>query len=334
MTTVATSKALRLEHLDLDRLPRAVRSRLLVAIMDDALGRPIRLPVLVAVGRRPGPVVGITAALHGNELNGIPVLHRLMAQIDVAQLRGTVVGVVVVNVPGLLREQRAFSDGVDLNHLMPGKADGKDSQLYAHRFIDRVVSRFDYLIDLHTASFGRVNSLYIRADLTNEVTARMGALLKPELLLHNPASDKTLRGTAMELGIPAVTVEIGNPQRFQKRYIKATVTGLRALLGDLELLPRRRLREGAEPIVCSSSAWQYTREGGFLEVFPELLERVEAGQRIAQLTDPFGDVTATYQAAHDGFVIGHSVNPVGQAGARIAHLGVPATGDEGFCVKV
>ncbi|GEM_PF-1502327 len=128
---------LRVEHLDLEALPVAQTTRLSVELVQDGLGRPIRVPVLVARGRHPGPVVGLTAAVHGNELNGIPLLHRLFASLEHRSMRGTVVGVLVVNVPGLHLNQRAFSTGEDLNHAFPGRSDGTEAQVYVHALMDQ-----------------------------------------------------------------------------------------------------------------------------------------------------------------------------------------------------
>ncbi len=322
--------AVPVEELKLDLLTSNAKHRIAVNLAEDAMGRPIRVPVLVARGRRPGPVVGFTAALHGNELNGIPVLHRLFAELEPARLRGTVVGVVVANVPGYLMRQREFNDGADLNHLFPGVPDGNLSQMWAHRLLDRVVSCFEVLVDLHTASFVRVNSLYVRADMTNPATARMAYRLRPEIILHNPPSDRTLRGSAQGLGIPSVTLEIGNPHRFQRRFIKQARLGLLAVLADAGVISRKPLREGPEPLLCSGSGWVYTDRGGLLQVLPEILDRVEAGSELAVQTNVFGDVVRRYRAPHDGVVIGRSVDPVGQSGARIAHLGVLAPEDHGF----
>jgi predicted deacylase len=322
--------ARRVEELDVEELEPGTISRLLVHLIDDALGFPISVPVLVARGAKDGPVFGLTAALHGNELNGIPVLHRLFEGVDATRLRGTVVGVVVANVPGLHRGTREYVDGTDLNHIMPGLEDGKAAQVYAHRLVQRVVRHFDYLVDLHTASFGRVNSLYIRADMTHPDSARMAYLQKPQIIVHNPAADATLRGTAMAMQIPAITLEIGNPHRFQPGFIRRSVAGIRAVLGDLGLLRKRVLAEGPEPILCERSYWIYADIGGLLEVRPDVAQTVSAGDEIARLRNAFGDVLRVFTAPEDGIVIGKSVNPVGVSGARVLHLGVVARDIERF----
>lgn len=311
--------------LDIDEIPAGRRSRRLIELGHDGLGRAVRTPVVIVRGRRPGPVFGITCALHGNELNGILVAHRLLEILDPNVLRGTVVVCPALNVPGYLCYEREFRDGRDLNHLMPGVADGDESQAYAHRLLDRVVSRFDVLVDLHTASFGRINSLYVRADMSDPVTARMAYLQRPRIILHNPPSDRTLRGAVAELGTPAITVEIGDPQIFQPRHVRPTLAGVRAVLSHFRMLPKRAATLGDAPIVCSDSRWLYATRGGLLDVLPDVAASVERDAVIARQVDIFGDLVAEYRAPEDGVVIGKSVNPVSPTGARILHLGRVAT---------
>ena len=310
-----------IDELEPLNLPKGRRTRLQVALIHDGMGRPLRLPVIVARGERDGPVFGITAALHGNEINGIPVVHRLIESIDLRALKGTIVAVLVVNVPAFLNYERTFDDRTDMNHIMPGKPKGNIAQVYAHRFVDRIVDQFDYLIDLHTASFGNINSLYVRADMTDPITAEMAYLQRPQILLHNPPSDHTLRGAAMEMGIPSITIEIGNPQIFQPKQIKASVGGIRRVLCEIGMLARRPVSQAPSPILCSKSSWLYTDHGGLLEVFPNPTDKIEEGEVIARQTTIFGDLICEYRAPEDGVVIGKSANPVGQTGYRILHFG-------------
>lgn len=316
-----------LKSLDVGALPRGALTRAVVPLVHDGLGQPVRIPVLVARGQKDGPVLGLTAALHGNELNGIPVIHRLVRRLDLRRLRGTVVAVLVANVPGFHREWRGYADAKDLNHLFPGEPEGHAASVYAHRLLDRVVRHVDRLVDLHTASRGRVNSLYVRADMKDPTVARMAYLQRPQIIVHNPPRDPTLRGQAAVLGIPAITVEIGNPQRFHGEYVKRATTGLRALLSEMEMLPPRSLDLGPEPVICARSHWIYTQHGGLLEVLPKVAQPIEAGQTLARIRDIYGDEVATYEAPEDGVCVGHSVNPVAMTGARVIHVGIPASKD-------
>jgi predicted deacylase len=318
----------RVDQLEIGSLPTGRTTRLRVALAHDGLGRASWIPVIVVRGQRDGPTFGITAAIHGNELNGIPVIHRLVERLDPSKLRGNLVCIPVVNIPGYLLKQRTFGEGMDLNQNMPGVVDGNACQVYAHRFVERVVRHFDYLADLHTASFGRVNSLYVRANMNNERTRAMAYLQRPEIILNDPPNDRTLRGAAEDMGIPAITVEIRDPHRLQRETARRALSGLRAVFAHVGMLPKRKRGASPAPVICASSRWLYTDRGGLLEVIPDLTARVSRGDVIARLTSVFGDLVCEYRAPDDGIVIGKAVEPVAQTGARILHLGRLAESQE------
>ncbi|KAG0030606.1 hypothetical protein BGZ82_007371 [Podila clonocystis] len=312
------------DNLDLESLPSGRLTRLWVVLAEDAMSTPIRVPVIVAKGVRPGPVVGLTAALHGNELNGIPLTHRLVLQeIQCQALHGIVVAVPVANVPGYLAQQRGFSDGTDLNRLMPGKKNGTTSQVYSFNLMTRIVRHFTHLIDLHTASKGRVNSLYVRANMQNPTTRHMARLQNPQIIVHNTSPDGSLRGAAMqEYNIPAITVEIGDPSRFQKRFVKSAILGVTNILSHLKMVEDEHEVQDYDPVVCAKSYWIFTKGGGILNVLPDVNTWVRKGELIATLHNIFGQEEHRYFAPEDGIVVGKSVDPVCQSGCRILHLGV------------
>lgn len=312
---------LEVERLDITSLPAGL-SLLRVRVVDDAMGDPVRIPVMVARGEGDGPVVGLTAAVHGNELNGVRVIHRAFAELAGRPLAGTVVGVPIVNIHGYLRHQRDHDDGVDLNLAMPGREGGNSPQVFAHRFVDRIVSRFDYLIDLHTASFGRVNSVYVRADLADPQTSWMARAQHPHIVVHHQGADGTLRSAAMARGIPAITVEVGDPQLFQADAVSRGIGGVLNVVHHLGIAQGDERVHEREPLVCNRSFWMYTDAGGLLEVYPEVTQRLRKGDLVARLTDVFGRVIRDYRAPADGVVVGKSTNPSATTGARILHLGI------------
>jgi len=136
-----------IEKLDVELAKPGTITRYWLRMVNDGMGVPIHVPIIVARGKEDGETVGITAAVHGNELNGIPVIQRLFKELDIKNLKGNVVGVPIVNVPSYLRKQRRFIDGTDLNHIMPGKASGTVSQVYAYRIVEKIIKQFDYLLD-------------------------------------------------------------------------------------------------------------------------------------------------------------------------------------------
>ena len=311
-----------IHSLDAVDQPAATIRKYWLRIISDGLGEPVRLPILVARGNADGPTLGITAAVHGDELNGIRVIQRLFADLDVSNLRGTIIGVLVVNVPAFLRQTRVYTDGFDLNHVMPGKEDGRASEVYAYRLVDRVLRHFDYLLDLHTASRGRVNSYYVRADMSQEVTRQLAILQNPQLIVHNPPSDGTLRGAADALDIPAVTLEVGNPGVYQRKLIRSGTEGVHNVLSYLNMTDDQIISPPAPPVLCKRSYWIYTHTGGLLTLEVDLLQQLAAGDLIATQRDVFGGLKEQYLAPEDGVVIGKSTMPVNRSGGRILHLGL------------
>jgi predicted deacylase len=323
--TVARSSTVPITmQLDLGAYQKGSATELRVQMVGDSLGQIIHLPVVVIRGVGDGPVLGVTAAIHGNELNGLHIIHQLARSVDYAQLKGTLVLVPVINVPGFLIRQRYFNDGIDLNRIMPGRPKGTCSDVYAHRFMTRVAHRFQYLLDLHTASTGRINSLYVRANMENPTAAWMAMAQHPQLILHNQGADGTLRNALMERGVFAITVEVGNPQRHQRTLVHQGLTGVLNVMRKLEMIDVPENVPATPPILCERSFWMYTTAGGVLDVLPDLLDRVDAEQLVARVRDIYGNDIEEYRAPQQGVVIGRSVDPVNQTGSRILHLGVEA----------
>ncbi|MCB0644657.1 MAG: succinylglutamate desuccinylase/aspartoacylase family protein, partial [Phaeodactylibacter sp.] len=165
------------ESLDLESLAPNRIHKLWLKMIDNGLSQPVYIPVLIAKGRQLHPVVGLTAAIHGNELNGIPIIQQLFEGLDPASLNGTILAVPGLNAISLPLHERRFVDEEDLNRLFPGKEDGNRSQQYAWQIKEKLLPHIDYLVDMHTASFGRVNTLYVRADLDDFKISQMAGWL-------------------------------------------------------------------------------------------------------------------------------------------------------------
>ena len=151
-------------------------------------GQPFLIPVIVVQGKSSGPTLGLTAAIHGNELNGIPIIHELVESIDPEFLKGRIVAVPGINAVSIQSDERRFIDEEDLNRNFPGKENGNRSQQYAFKIKERVLPSFNYLIDMHTASFGRTNTLYARADSSNDTIRKMAELQGADIILNSKGS--------------------------------------------------------------------------------------------------------------------------------------------------
>jgi len=167
--------------------------------------------------------------------------------------------------------------------------------------------------------------LYVRADMRNETVARLAYLMHPHIIVHNEGEEGTLRQACVKLSIPSITVEIGNPQVFQRDLIERAITGVRNILDYLEVMPSTAKTVTFEaPVLCERSFWQYTTVGGLLDVVPRAGSRIRAGDVLATVSDIFGAVTAVYRSSSDAVVVGLSSNPSNHQGDRIAHLGIVA----------
>ena len=295
---------------------------------EDPFNNPIRVPVLVAQGLKEGPVLGLTAALHGNELNGIPIIHEIFNELEVSQLIGTLIAVPGLNPISIFNDQRRFIDQADLNRNFPGKVNGNRSQQMAYQINQKIISLFDFHIDMHTASFGRVNSLYARADMENDTLATLAKLQAPDIILSSKGKPSfggggsvTMRAAAIAARTYSITVEYGNPQVYQPEMIARGKRGILAVMNWLKMVEGETIVPEPE-VICSKSYWMYTDKGGLLEIPVSLNEKVTKGQLIGILKNPFGDIVKQYFAAQDGIVIGKSSNPVNMSGGRIIHLGI------------
>lgn len=301
--------------------PKGRISRYWLHIINNGLGEPIRVPILIARGAEDGPVLGLNAALHGNELNGINVIQKLFADLDATRLKGTVIGVLVANIPGVLLGQRRFNDNFDLNRQAPGNENGSPSSIYIYRLIDRVLRHMDYLIDLHTTGEGKQNCFHVRADMNDTTTAKLAGLQNAEIILHSEADTSSLRGYCSSIGIRSITQELRDPLVFQHDVIADSICGIQNVMIELGMVDGEMRLTNQNTLLCRRSRWTRSDEGGILMVLPELLDRVEKGEVVARIRNIFGEVMKEFEAPVSGLVIAKNVNPICQTGMGIMNIG-------------
>eukprot|EP01080_Neovahlkampfia_damariscottae_P007645 gene7645-11967_t len=291
-------------------------------IATDSIGTPIYVPIIVARGIKKGPFFCINSALHGNEVNGIQLIHELMKTIDTNILIGTVICLPVSNPLGYFNKTGAYVDGIDLNKIFPGKPNGNPSQIFAHRLLNDIILQVEYLIDIQTASFGSVNSLCVSANMKDPIVRRLAFLQNPQIIVHNSVSNTSLEGAAMKLGIKSIALQIGNPLVFQKKHVKHALEGVRKIMSFLKMIPEPQNTIIMKlPIICSSSKWLNTTEGGIIHIFPEINTWVKKGELIAKVKNLFGTVVEDFYSPDDCVVIGKNSNPVTQSGTPFIYLG-------------
>lgn len=280
---------------------------------------PLYLPVTVVRGVRRGPTLFLTAAVHGDELNGVAIVRDLLADQDLSDLAGTLIAVPVVNVPGFLNQTRALPDRRDLNRSFPGSPDGSFTSRLAHRVYHDVVRHSDFGLDLHTAGGDRANYPHTRADLNDPTVAELAAAFGTELRIHGTGPDGSLRRAALAARVPTIVYEAGSARVFERRFIDAGITGTVNVMRHLGMLPGP-LRHPPTRLEVKKSSWVRADVGGILDLRVALGEPVRKGQVISINANPFGRERNQLQAPAGGVVIGLTRTPLVHPGDAVCHL--------------
>jgi predicted deacylase len=278
-------------------------------------------PVLVVNGAKPGPTVCLTAAVHGDELNGIEIVRRVLYDLDPERLSGAVIGVPIVNLQGFRRSSRYLPDRRDLNRFFPGNPTGSSGSRIAHSFFNEVITHCDALVDLHTGSFHRTNLPQLRADLSNPQVANLTNKFGSTVVLHSSGPKGTLRRAATDAGIPAVTLEAGEPLRVQDDAVEHGTRGIMTLLRELDMVRRVTFWGSREPVYYRST-WVRADRGGVLISKVELGQHVKRGQTLGTVTDPITNVQSDLVANYDGRVLGKALNQFVMPGFAAFRLGI------------
>ncbi len=303
------------------------RSRLLWNANQAYAGGEQLSPVIVTHGDRPGPVLCLTAGIHGDELNGVEIVRRISRDVSPERLAGTIVSVPIVNLFGFGRGSRYLPDRRDLNRFFPGSRFGSIASRIADSFFENVIRRCDALVDFHTGSFERVNLPQVRADLREpavlEFTRGFGAVT----VLHSEGSKGMLRVAAAKAGIPAVTFEVGGPGQLQAEEIGTGIQAILTLIHKLGMV--RDAPEWLEPQpFFYESRWVRSDSGGMLISDVKLGERVVKGQLLGRVVDPLQDQEFELTSDVAGQVIGMAQNQVVLPGYAVFHIG-EATSERG-----
>ena len=280
-------------------------------------------PVLVVHGAKAGPVLCLTAAIHGDELNGMELVRRVLYNTQPEDLSGSIIGVPIVNLQGFQRSSRYLPDRRDLNRLFPGYPEGSAGSRIAHSFFQEVIKHCTVLVDLHTGSFHRSNLPQLRANLSNpdvvELTHGFGATV----VLHSEGAVGTLRRAALDSGIPAVTLEAGEPLRLQEDTVAHSVKSIQTLLNHLGMVKKASFWGDPEPVYYRST-WVRADRGGVLFSEVELGERVQQGDLLGVVTNPITNIRTEIRSQHDGRVLGMALNQVVMPGFAAFHIGIKA----------
>ena len=285
-------------------------------------GTPTVLTAHVIRGRRAGPIVFVSATIHGDELNGIEIIRRLRQIPLLDKLRGTLVLVPVVNIYGAMNLSRYLPDRRDLNRNFPGSAKGSLTSRVAKTFFDEIVSKCDMGIDLHSASIHKNNLPQIRTNIEDEYTLMLGIAFGAPVVLHSELRDGSLRAVAQEQKIPILLYEAGEALRLDEKSINIGVKGIINVLRANEMLPKlhRTTSRQIKPALSKSSSWIRAQESGMIQTLKNLGDVVEKGDVIARIEEMFEDQGFEVIAPFAGIIIGKTQIPLIHEGDAIFHI--------------
>lgn len=282
-------------------------------------GTPVGMPVHVIRSRREGPTVFVSAAIHGDELNGVEIVRRLITSAPKLTC-GTVIFVPMVNVFGVHSQSRYTPDRRDLNRTFPGSEKGSLAGRLAYIFMNEIVNQCDYGIDLHTGAIHRSNLPQIRGNLKDEETLKLAKAFGVPVILNSELRDGSLRQIAAEDGTRILLYEAGEALRFDELSILAGVKGVLHVLSSLGMVRKRSRRTASEPYVANRSRWLRAPVSGIVRDLKSLGDWVEKGDGLAEVGDAYGDVIATLTSSHSGIIIGKQNIPLVQEGDAMYHI--------------
>ncbi len=289
----------------------------------------VNMPVHVVHGRKPGPVLLVSAALHGDEINGTEVIRRLLAHRAINRISGTLIAIPVVNVYGFVSKSRYLPDRRDLNRAFPGSETGSMASRLAHVIMSKIMCHCSHVVDLHTGAVYRENLPQIRASLSDdpEVEALAHAFGVPVILDANTL-EGSFRAAAQELGIPTILYEAGEALRFDELAIRAGVKGVLNVMAALGMRTLKKQRRQPTTMIANASRWMRAPQSGILRMVCGTGTLVSEGDTLAYINDPLGNLLCEVTSTLDGIVIGKTNLPLVFAGEAVFNIAAYEAADK------
>ncbi|QSP96257.1 succinylglutamate desuccinylase/aspartoacylase family protein [Marinobacter salinisoli] len=283
---------------------------------------PLHIPVEVIHGRRDGPVLMVCGAIHGDEINGVEIIRRVLKNSALRHLRGTLVAVPIVNIFGFVQRTRYLPDRRDLNRCFPGSESGSLGGRIAYLLRTQIMEKVTHIIDLHTGAIHRFNLPQIRAELNNSETERMANAFGAPIIIKAGLREGSLRAYADSLDIPVITFEGGEALRFDEVVISSGSKGVIRVMRELGMIPIKKAPKAprSRSETAATSQWVRADIDGIMRPIAWLGQKVRKGQRLAMVADPFGESEAAVLSPCSGIVICVNNLPLVNEGEAIYHI--------------
>ena len=286
------------------------------------------IPVIVERAKEDGPKLLLISGIHGNELNGVEIIRQLLARKYTRPAKGMVISIPALNIFGFINQTREFPDGKDLNRMFPGSKKGSLASIFAHHLMNEIMPHVDYCIDYHTGGTYRFNASQIRISRDRNELLELAKIFNPRYIVYAKHREKSFRQAASAAGKMVLLFEGGKSQDFNKRIIDRGVEGTLRIMQHLDIRDFSvELQESnfTSPIIIEKSTWVRARQGGLFRFFVKDGVKVEKGQVIGTISDPYGRYEFKVKMPQTGYIIGLNHAAVVYKGDALVHLGTSYT---------
>ncbi|TDN95143.1 hypothetical protein DET49_10226 [Salegentibacter sp. 24] len=285
----------------------------------------VEVPVIIERSKKPGPVVLITAGIHGDEINGVEIVRQIISKGINKPQKGTVICIPVVNIFGFLNLRREFPDGRDLNRMFPGTKHGSLASRFAFQFVKKILPLANFCLDFHTGGASRFNAPQIRVKRGDEQSLKYARIFSAPFTIHSKTITKSYRETCAKKGIPVLLFEGGKSMDSNRDIAKHGVEGAMRILSFLEMLnPKFEYPDAiTETVVIENTNWMRAKYSGLLHIKIPCGKHVEKGEYIGTITDPYGKFRHKVKAINTGYVININESPIVYQGDAIFHISAP-----------
>ena len=292
-----------------------------IPISDLSAGMQANMVVRVFHGKRAGPTIFVSAAIHGDEIIGTEIIRRVMKKLHPSRMAGTVIFVPVVNMYGFITHSRYLPDRRDLNRSFPGTEKGSLASQLAHIFSTEIIDHCSLGIDIHSAALHRYNLPQIRIASGNPMLKDLAMDFGPPVIIEADLRPGSLRALAREAGVDMLLLEAGEALRFDEFSVLTGVNGILRVLKKLEMIETKRWSQrGTPPAQATRTLWLRSTRGGICRLVSPSGTKVHVGDPVAYISDIFGDGEEEILSPIDGIVIGHSNLPVVNQGDALLHI--------------
>ena len=281
----------------------------------------ITLPVQVIHSKKDGPVLFLSAAIHGDEINGVEIIRRILRDRRINKIRGTLLAVPVVNIYGFINKTRYLPDRRDLNRSFPGSETGSLAARTANVFLSEIVSKCTHGIDLHTAAIHRENLPHVRALMDDSNTEQMARAFSMPVILNTGIVAGSLREATEKAGVSVIVYEAGEALSFDEASIRGGVNGILSTMREIGMLQKRKKSHKKNaPLITQSSTWVRASQSGILRVMTGLGATVQKDDLLGIISDPFGTKDEDVLATTNGIIIGRTTIPLVNEGEALFHI--------------